>query len=699
MDVKKDILWRVYLCYIGMLVFAALILVKIFTIQHVEGDYWRSMADSLHDRYVNTEADRGTIFSDDGRMLSTSIPYFDIRLDMQADGLVEKNGQRFKDNIDSLSISLSGLFKDKSSAAYKKILQQAYRKKDRYFLLKKEITFGEYAQLREFPLFRLGRNKSGMIAETKNKRINPFRLLANRTVGLWRENAQNVGLEATYNAYLKGRSGKRLMRRIAGGTYIPIEGYEIEPEDGKDIYTTLDVNIQDIAENALYNMVSGNEAEHGTCIVMEVKTGKIKAIANLGRQRDGSYWEDYNYALMTTEPGSTFKLATLISVLEDHLVTPETQINLHLGALRFGKRTVYDSEHHGKTWVSVKKAFALSSNVGFAQLAYLYKSDPMKFVTHLRRLQLDKRTGIDLHGEGRPVIKTPASSTWSATSLPWMGFGYEVLVSPLRVLTLYNAVANDGKLMKPYLVNTISEYGKVIKEFHPTVVEKICSDTILHQVQDVVRSVVTEGTAHSTFKDAPYTLAGKTGTALVANGRRGYADHIYQSTFVGYFPAEHPVYSCIVVIKNKPHAARYYGASVAAPVFKEVADKLYAMDIEHHQPMPLQPHFDSLMPVKYGYTRDLENILEKLNLPFAVAGKNPVWSRAATAAKNVQLQPLVIRQGTVPDVTGMGLKDALYLLESAGLQVQIEGMGKVLHQSIEPGARINTGSRITIALG
>lgn len=698
MEVKKDILWRVYLCYIGMLAFAALILVKIFTIQQVEGRYWRSMADSLYDRYVNIQADRGTIYSEEGRMLSTSIPYFDIRMDMQADGLRADDGKRFRDNVDSLSICLAKLFGDKSADAYKRMLKQAYRDKDRYFLLKKGITFEQYAILRDFPLFRLGRNHSGMIPETQNKRINPFGLLANRTVGLWRENAQNVGLEATYNKYLRGVSGKRLMRRVAGGTYVPIEGYEIEPENGKDITTTLDVNIQDIAENALYKMVSGNEAEHGTCIVMEVKTGKIKAIANLGRQPDGSYWEDYNYALMTTEPGSTFKLATLISVLEDHLVTPETKVNLNYGSWRYGKRTVWDSEHHGKTWVSIKEAFELSSNVGFSQLAYMYRNDPYKFIRHLYKLRLNMPTGIDLIGEGRPVINTPKSSTWSATTLPWMGFGYEVLVSPLQILTLYNAVANNGNMMKPYLVNSIEEYGKVIKAFHPEVVEKICSDTILHQVQDIVRGVVTDGTARLTFAGEPYKISGKTGTALVANGRRGYADHIYQSTFVGYFPSDNPVYSCIVVVKNKPHAAKYYGASVAAPVFKEVADKLYAMELGQHPTLQSQPHFDSLMDIKYGYTRDLENIFKKMNLPFQVGGKAPVWSAATTGADKISLTPLSIQQNVVPDVKGMGLKDALYILENAGLKVNIEGTGKVSSQSLSPGTTFSRGNNITIEL-
>lgn len=700
MEIKKDILWRVYLCFLGMLLFGALIMARVFLIEGVQGKYWRSLADSLHESYVTIPADRGTIYSDDGRMLCTSIPYFDLRLDMEADGLTQKNGALFKENLDSLSICLAGLFKDKTAAGYRHILEQAYRKKDRYFLLKKAISFEQYQQVRNFPLFRLGRNKSGLIAETVNKRINPFGLLANRTIGLWRENAQNVGLEATYNKYLSGVTGKRLMRRIAGGTYMPVEGYEIEPENGKDIITNLDVNIQDIAENALYKMVSGNEAQHGTCIVMEVKTGKIRAIANLGRQTDGSYWEDYNYALMTTEPGSTFKLATLISILEDRLVTPNSMVNMNNGKWQYGRRTVYDAEHFEKTWVTVQQGFALSSNVVFSQLAWLYRNDPYKFIRHLYKLRLNQPTGIDLAGEGRPVIVTPASRTWSATTLPWMGFGYEVLVSPLQILTLYNAVANDGNMMKPYLVNSIEEYGKVIKKFDPVVLEKICPDSVLREVQAIVRSVVTEGTAKKTFENSPYEVAGKTGTALMANGSHGYADKIYQSTFVGYFPADHPVYSCIVVIKNKPHAALYYGASVAAPVFKEVSDKLYAMDILHQPAMQGKPSFDTSLQIKNGYTKDLETIFNALNLRFSAPGGSAGWASADadSTGNRIYLKAISQAAGQVPDVKGMGLKDALFLLENAGLKVEVSGMGKVVSQSLPAGSAISKGAVISIQL-
>ncbi|SFD12921.1 cell division protein FtsI (penicillin-binding protein 3) [Chitinophaga sp. CF118] len=700
MEVKKDILWRVYLCFIGMGLFAVAILVKVFFVQNVEGNYWRSIADSLHTRYVSLDADRGTIYSEEGRMLSTSIPYFDVRIDFAADNLRDKNGKVFKDNVDSLSIYLSRLFNDRTPGEYKQILREGFKSKDRYFLLKRDIQFNQFQQLRGFPMFRLGKNKGGLIAETKNKRINPFKLLANRTIGLSRENAQNIGLERTYDSYLKGVTGKRLMRRIAGGTYIPVEGYDIEPENGRDVITTIDVNMQDIVETALMNMMVSNEAEHGTCILMEVKTGKIKAIANLGKQPDGSYFEDMNYALQVAEPGSTFKLATIISVLDDKYATMNDMVNLHEGEWQIGRRTVFDSEPHpGQTNVTIKHAFELSSNVGMAKLAYqYYYKKPNDFVAHLKKLKLDQSTGIDLVGEGRPVIKSTASKTWSATSLPWMAFGYEVLVSPLQTCMLYNAVANNGKMMKPYLVNSIMEYGKPVKEFEPTVVlDSICSKSTLRQVKQMLEGVVMNGTAKGLWTRY-YKFAAKTGTALVANGNRGYSDKIYQSSFAGYFPANDPQFTCVVVIKNKAHASKFYGAAVAGPVFREVADKLFAIAVEKQLPIKASMQIDTLMAFKNGQGHEWKEILNTLNIPMQGNVGNNSWVSAKVDDKKIAFAQVAQNKGAVPNVTGMGLKDALYLLENAGLRVVIKGAGKVRNQSIPGGTQLSRDQTIVIEL-
>ncbi|HWB92533.1 MAG TPA: penicillin-binding protein [Puia sp.] len=702
MEVKRDILWRVYLCFLGIVALSLVVLGKVVYIQRVQGAYWKGLADSLHQKFIELDAERGTIYSADSSMLSTSIPWFNIYIDFGADGLREKNGRRFTSNLDSLSLCLAGLFGDRSAAAYKKELQKGYRANDRYYLLQQNVSFEKYRRLRTFPLVREGRNKSGFIAEETSKRLNPFGLLANRTIGLARTNAQNVGLERTYDTLLKGETGRRLVRYIAGGTYVPVEGYEIESVNGRDIVTTLDVNIQDIAENALLRELESNEAEHGTCIVMEVATGKIKAMANLGLQSDGTYWEDLNYAIRATEPGSTFKLATMLALLEDKKITLNNTVDLGGGSWKINGRTVFDSEPHADKTFTVKEAFELSSNVGMAKLAVAhYSNNPNQFINHLRALHLDKPTGIDLAGEATPVILSPRSRTWSATALPWMAFGYSVLVSPLQILTLYNAVANNGRMMKPYLVSAIQESGITVRECRPTaILEKICSPETLKRLQECLFGVCNdpEGTGTSTFKGSFYKVAGKTGTALMANGSHGYAEHIYQSTFVGYFPAAAPKYTCIVVIKNKPFAKKYYGAAVAAPVFKEVADRLMS-----EEPTPeTNPVLtrDSSRFYDAGNTHDIRLVAQTLNTAYIdSAGKSP-WS--GFYAANVGGEPVLNRHTVsrqiIPDVKGMGLKDALYLLESLDLRVAVKGSGKVRSQLPEPGAALQKKETITLQL-
>jgi cell division protein FtsI (penicillin-binding protein 3) len=710
LEVKRDILWRVYLCFLCIVVFSLIIIGRVIYIQHAEGQYWIAQAREQQQRVVPIEAERGTIYSEDGSMLSTSIPFFDIYIDFGADGLREKNGKRFKEHVDSLAIRLSGFFKDQSSTDYKKQLQAGYRKKNRYFLLKKNLSFQQYKVLRKFPLIRQGRNRSGFIAEVKSKRLNPFGLLANRTIGLSREfidsdgkvKNTNVGLEKTYDNLLKGESGSRLVRYLAGGIYVPVEGYEIEPVNGNDIISTIDVNIQDIAENALLKTMNENECTYGTCIVMEVKTGKIKAIANLGRRTNGTYWEDLNYAIRASEPGSTFKLATMLALLEDKHVTLTDRVNLEGGKWSVNRRTVYDSEHHGLQEVTVKQAFEHSSNVGMAKLTMnYYANSPLQFINHLKRLNFHQLSGIGLLGETSPIIKTPKSKTWSATSLPWMSFGYEVLVSPLQTLMLYNAVANDGKMLKPYLVSAVQKNGLVVQKNEPEILEQeICSEGTLKQLQQCLYGVCNEegGTGFNLFKGTPYKVAGKTGTALVANGNRGYSDHIYQSSFAGYFPADNPQYSCIVVIKNKPFARKYYGALVAGPVFKEVADKLYAMNADRINHSSYALVKDSSAYYYAGATDDLKKVMEELNINYKDSVNENDWSRLYAVNYDPVLNLLAVQKNLMPDVKGMGLKDALYLLENINVKVNIKGRGKVKAQSIIPGSALTKNQTVTIEL-
>jgi cell division protein FtsI (penicillin-binding protein 3) len=691
--------------------FSLIILGRVFYIQQIQGGYWKAQARQQQQKFIEIDADRGTIYSEDGNMLSTSIPYFDIYVDFGADGLREKEGKRFKENIDSLSLSLAKFFRDKSTSEYKRELQKQYNSRNRYYLLKKNITFQQYKVLRKFPLVRQGKNRSGFIAEVRNKRLNPYGLLANRTIGLSREfidsdgkiKNSNVGLENTYDTVLKGESGKRLVRYIAGGVYVPVEGYEIEPEQGKDIVTTLDVNIQDITENALLGVMEENECTNGTAIVMEVKTGKIKAVANLGRSDDGTYWEDLNYAIRASEPGSTFKLASMLALLEDKYATLENHVNLEKGVWQVARRTVYDSERHNKTDVTLKQAFQYSSNVGMAKMVWShYSRDPMKYINHLKKLRFNVSSGIDLVGETSPIVKNPKSKTWSATSLPWMSFGYEVLISPLQTLMLYNAVANDGKMMKPYLVNQVSQNGIAIQTYQPHVVEQsICSATTLKQLQDVLVSVCNEegGTGYKLFKGSPYQVAGKTGTALVANGKKGYSDHIYQSSFAGYFPAKDPKYSMIVVIKNKPFAKKYYGAAIAGPVFKEVSDKLFALmsDKERLQE-PYKGVPDSSNFSYAGSGTDIKKVLETLQVKFAdSSGKSEYGTIAGVNEQNTMRERQMVAN-SMPDVRGMGLKDVLFLLENRKLKVYAKGKGKVTAQSVIAGTPVSKGQTVVVEL-
>jgi cell division protein FtsI (penicillin-binding protein 3) len=442
---------------------------------------------------------------------------------------------------------------------------------------------------------------------------------------------------------------------------------------------------------------------------MEVATGKIKAIANLGHPPgDSVYWEDLNYAIQATEPGSTFKLATLMSLLEDKEVKLTDHVNLEGGVWRVAGRTVYDSEKHDKAEddATVKKAFEVSSNVGMAKLVWTHYGDnPTRFVDDLKRLKLNQPTGVDLVGETQAIIKTPKSKTWSATTLPWMAFGYEVLISPLQTLSLYNAVANNGKLMRPYLVSAVQESGISVRENEPHIVlDKVCSERTLRQVKECLEGVCIEGTAKSVFKNSFYKVAGKTGTALVANGKSGYKEHIYQSSFAGYFPADHPKYSCIVVIRNKPFAKKFLGAIVAAPVFKELADKLMSSDAEQYRNSSLISgesvwKKDSAQYYYAGSAKDIRQVMQALGMSYQDStSKTTQWGRLYASNYQPVLNKETLSGGSMPDVKGMGLKDALYLLENMHVQVLASGRGKVRSQSIIPGTMLKKNETITIAL-
>jgi len=709
LEVKRDILWRVYLSFLGITILSLFVLGRAFYIQQAEGKHWRSMSDSLHQQFRTLDAERGTIYSEDGQMLSTSIPTFDIYIDFNADGLREKKGKRFYDNVDSFAIALADFFADKTAAQYKKELQQAFRKNERYFPLKKKLSFEEYKTFREFPLVRLGRNRSGVIVEVNSKRETPFGLLANRTIGLSREfkdannksKKQNVGLERSYDSVLSGKNGQQLVLYIAGGTAIPIEGSQTDPENGKDIYTTIDVNIQDIAETALMRMMLQCEGPYGTAIVMETNTGKIKAMANLGRRPDGSYWEDDNYALRATEPGSTIKLATLLSVLEKGTSKIDDRVEVGgAGRLQVGNKIVTDAERSPRAVLSVKECFAHSSNVGMSKLAYkAFAQKPVELKEYLHRFHLDVRSPIDLANVPKPTM-APLDQKGSAEgNMLWMSFGYGLQVSPLHTLTLYNAIANNGRMMKPYLVSNIQRNGIITKQFEPTVLEeKLVKTEVVQAARSAMEATVIDGTATRVFKGIPFTVAGKTGTAHVSDGPIKYAHGVYQASFVGYFPADKPQYTCIVVIRTKPHAASHYGGTLAAPVFREIATKLYAMYVQQKNPSMYAAVKDSSVFFYAGNTNDLKNVYSNMNVSFTDSALQYNWASVSAKDGKPVVKPVTVKEKVMPNVRGMGLKDAIHLLENMGLKVAVKGKGKVIMQSVAPGTTLANGITVILEL-
>jgi cell division protein FtsI (penicillin-binding protein 3) len=702
MDVKRDILWRVYLSYILVIIVCIAILGKAFYIQQVQGNYWRGLSDSLHQRIVDIPAARGTIYSEDGQMLSTNIPQFDIYIDFRVKPLHEKKGKIFRENIDSLSLALASLFKDQAPEKYKDALTKAFETKEPNYELRKKISYPQYLLLAKFPLFKLGRYKSGMIAQEKNIRLNPYENIGYRTIGLARDQ-NKVGLEMSYDTVLNGRNGRQLVRAIAGGVTVPVEegAFEIEPETGKDIVSTLDVFIQEVTENALMKMMIKNEAQNGVAMVMEVKTGKIKAIANLGKIREGVYREDLNYSMTPTEPGSTFKLVTLLSALEDGKVSLNSTVDLEGGTWRVANQTVYDSEKHGKHQATVLEAFEESSNVGMAKIAMEhYNNNVDAYFKHLTKLRLDSTSGLDLMGEQKPRIVKPGSRLWGPTTLPWMAFGYNIEIAPIQTLNLYNAIANNGVMMKPYLVNSIQEEGKVIKNFLPKVYNaQLCKPTTIRDLRIALEGVCINGTARKLFANSLYKVAGKTGTALVANGNKGYADKIYQSSFAGYFPADNPQYTIVVIIKNKPHAANFYGGSVAGPVFKEISDRLYSTYIQNKLNIAPVVHLKDSQVFNYSLSKmSLKTIAKQLSINYQDSSLNNDWVSIQGAGNVLKAGQQVISDTTMPNITGMKLQDALWLCEKKGLVVSCVGRGKVVKQSIVQGQYIQKGQQIQIEL-
>jgi cell division protein FtsI (penicillin-binding protein 3) len=704
MSVKQVIVARLIGIYLGALLFALVIIARILQLQFVKGDELRQKAQELTMKYESIEPNRGDIYSNDGRrLLSTSVPFYEIRMDLLSNALEERV---FNKGIDSLAYCLAKMFRDKPASQYKRELITARSRGQRYHLINRQVSHQQLLEMKTFPVFRLGRYKGGFIVIQKNRRIHPHQMLAARTIGYLNEGESGnvVGIEGAYDHYLSGITGIRLMQKTAGNVWIPVsDKNEVEPKDGYDVISTIDIDLQDVAENALLDQLKKHQAHHGCAVVMEVKTGEVKAIVNLQRDGQGNWGEIYNYAIAeSTEPGSTFKLISLIAALEDGYIELDDTVDTGKGSVRYYDKVVRDTKEGGYGKISVQNAFEVSSNVGISKIIYShYKGREVEFVDRLYRMHLNEPLGIDIKGEGIPHIQYPGDKYWSGISLPMMSHGYEVRLTPLQVLTFYNAIANNGTMIKPKFVKRITSYGRIIKTFPTEVIDpSICSRETLKKAKIMLEGVVERGTAMN-LKNETYKIAGKTGTAQIANEKYGYkvnSQVSYQASFVGYFPAENPKYSCIVVI-NSPSSVVYYGNLVAGPVFREIANKVYATSLDMQEAVNHDKNDLTEIPYsKNGDRNDLDIALDYLDIPSVPEAIESNWVATIKEEDHIDINDLRFGGGLVPNVKEMGLKDALYLLESKGLIVDVRGEGKVLEQSLQAGSVIRKGDRIVLTM-
>ena len=698
MNIRANILLRVYLSFGLIVLLAVAVLVRLCDVQFVEGHKWRAMADSLSTKYINVEAARGNIYSNDGSLLATSVPEYELRMDLYAGGISEN--KVFYGKVDSLGMKLSQFFGDKTPKEYSRMLRTARADSVRYLLIKRKVNYQDLKMIRTFPLYNIGKYSGGLMAIQQNKRILPFQDLAKRTIGYKNENVANgVGLEGAYGDYINGESGKRLVQRIAGGVWMPVnDEVEIAPKEGADIISTIDINMQDLAQSALQKQLIKSDADHGTVILMEVATGEVRAVANYTRESEGVYKETFNYAIGgSQDPGSTFKLASYMALLEDKKVDTNTMVETGNGQYRLFNHTIKDS-HGGIGTVTVMKAFEQSANTAVAKLVYTsYKDNPKQFTDHLYKIHMNERLGLQIPGETKPVIKNPSFKSWSGLTLAQMAYGYEMQITPLQILTFYNAIANNGKYISPIFVKEIRRLGNPIEQFHSRVIsEQVCSPEVVKKLQEMLESVVTKGTGR--LMGSPfYRVAGKTGTAQVADGNKGYrAKKSYQASFCGYFPADKPKYSIMVSINGPKNG--YYGATVAGPVFKEIADRIYASDIQMFNNVTDHLVGNTKSPeAKAGQSKAVKKVYGALGIKALYAAKSDYFNSVDTS-NGIVYEEYNSVKGMMPNVLGMGLKDALYLLGNSGLKTQVLGSGKVTSQSIAAGTKIGKGLLVQLEL-
>lgn len=701
-DPKTEILRRVFFVYAVMLIVAIVIVGKIIYIQTALKDELLNKAEQQEIKVFGIEAMRGNILSADGSLLATTVPVFEVRMDV-ASNLI--SDETFNTKVDSLSEGLARIFPHKSKREYLTDLRRERAEGNRYWLIKIRATYAEVKALRKLPILNKGKYSGGLILIPGSKREKPFKALANRTIGY--ENSRInifVGIEGAYDAKLKGIDGKQVKRRINNGDWKPLfDENAVEPINGNDIISTLDVNIQDVAESALRRNLQENEAEQGCAILMEVATGQIVAISNLSiDKKTGLYRESYNYAIAeSVEPGSTFKLASMMVLLEDNKIRLSDSMNIGNGQINYYSRTMKDVHSIRNGRITVREAFEKSSNVAISKLVWnAYKDNPKNFIDKLYAMRINQPLGIEIPGERKPYIKHPSDKkNWYGTSLPWMSIGYELTMTPLQMLTFYNAVANNGVMVKPQFVKEIRHGNIIIQKFEPIVLsESIASQKTIDSAKRLLEGVVEHGTAKFLSK-SPFKIAGKTGTAQIASGKSGYNKQNYNASFAGYFPAGNPKYTCIVVVSN-PSAGKIYGGAVAAPVFKEIADKIYATRPDIHDGTNVQKSDTLTIPATKGkvFQEDIYALYGKLGVSMNQNMHSTTWIEMEAKKYSMQLKPAEIQTGIIPDVMGMNVKDAIFILENMGLKTALSGQGRVITQSVAPGEVVVNGQLITLTL-
>ena len=695
---SKETLIRVYWVYFVVLVLAIGIVSRIFYLQFYEGSKLQLDAEKQIFVSKNISAPRGNIYAanEQKTSLALSVPRYRVYVD-----LITIKEDVFNNLIQSLSDSLSLLLPQNSSEEWKSLLVKQRENGNRYYFIARGLNNDQIERLKNFPIFSLGKYKGGCIITKTTKRVKPYGLLANRTIGYVVDNEGSnpilVGLEGAFNKYLKGQNGQMLMEKIRGNEWKPVnDDYSIEPVPGSDLYTSIDVNIQDVAESALLHQLKEQRAQKGCVVLMEVKTGFVKAIANLSYNKiTDTYFETQNHAVgLASEPGSTFKLASLLVAIEQGKISISDSVNMS-GRYQFYDQALTDGgKVYGKN--TVKNAFEKSSNV-ISQLIYdNYKSNPQEFIDGLKEIGLHKKLGLSILGEGEPLIKDASDVSFTGVTLPWMSIGYELEITPLQTLAFYNAVANDGVLLKPQFVKSIKKGLEVKAEYDPIILNSsICSKSTLNDLKEMLEGVVERGTAKN-IKARGFKIAGKTGTSKIAQGSKGYGNK-YQASFCGYFPSEDPLYSCIVVVQGP--TKNIFGSVVSGTVFKEIADKVYAHEFSKEN---LKINYESL---NFPFSRSGEKLAfqqaaKHLNIPVDNrSDDSSKWVLTRTGQDAIRIYNKSVIKGLVPNVIGMGLLDAVYLLEKNGLFVQPIGSGIVREQSIIPGKKVIKGQKIILQLG